>query len=228
MILLTEHFPAQTARMTEYETCLNENIKNPLIETIVLFIDELGFKPKDSFLQSPKVKIERGSSRANYRDFLTYASSNYPDQICCIANADIIIGSDVGKISKEYLKGKFLALTRWDLKKQADGTFQSVFFENPRSIAQASQDTWIFLSPIVIKDSQFTLGKPGCDNKIAHLAKESGLVVTNPSLLIKTYHLHETGIRSYSGRDLVPGPWQVVPPTDSLEKLSDLNRPWAF
>jgi hypothetical protein len=227
MILLTEHFPAQPTRMAEYEACLNENIKNSNIDLIVLFIDALGFEPNSKFLV-PKVRIVRRTDRATYQDFFSYASTEFPDQICIVANADIILGPDIGGITPEYMRGKFLALTRWDLKKQNDGTFQSVFFENPRSIAQASQDTWIFLSPISIPGSNFTLGKPGCDNKIAHLAKESGLTVTNPSLAIKTYHLHESGIRSYSGRDLVPGPWQVVPPTDSLDSFSDLNRPWPF
>jgi hypothetical protein len=228
MILLTEHFPAKPARMAEYEICLNENIKNPNIDFIVLFIDSLGFDPNEKFLQSPKLRVVRRPDRMTYQDFFTFASAEYPNQICAIANADIILGSDISGITSEYIQRKFLALTRWDLKKQSDGTFQSIFFENPRKIAQASQDTWIFLSPITIHGSNFTLGKPGCDNKIAHLARKSGLIVTNPSLAIKTYHLHESGIRNYSGRDLVPGPWQVVPPTDSLDNFSDLDIPWPF
>lgn len=228
MILLTEHFPSQPSRMAEYEICLNENIKNSNLEKIVLFIDTPGFEPKSHFLENPKIEVVRREGRMTYSDFFAFASASYPDQICAIANADIIMGSDIGRLTLEYMHRKFLALTRWDLKKQEGGTFQSHFFENPRGIAQASQDVWIFLSPTSIPGSGFTLGKPGCDNKIAHLAVQAGLVVTNPSLAIKTYHLHESGIRNYSGRDLVPGPWQVVPPTDSLEKLSDLNRPWPF
>jgi len=228
MILLTESFNAHPQRRAEYDTCLNENIKNSLISKIVLFIDDPGYSPDPKFADSNKVTVHRVSQRPTYSDFFNYCNQNFAGEICIVTNSDIIIGNDLEKLNDRPWDNMFYALTRWDLKKKEDGTFSSVFFDNTRGIARASQDSWIFKAPIGIKFCDFPMGKPGCDNKLAHIAKESGMTVTNPSLVIKTYHLHESGIRNYSGRDLVPGPWQIVPPTESVDELSDLSGPWPF
>ena len=228
MILLTEFFRKHPARNSEFDACLNENIKNPLITKIVLFIDDPSVEPDERFTKHEKITLHKIPSRPTYQDFFTYANQNFENEFCILANADIIVGQDIKQIESRNSKEEFYALTRWDLKKKEDGTFSSVFFENSRGIAQGSQDTWIFKTPVNIKGCDFSMGRPGCDNKLAHLAKESGYKVTNPSLAIKTYHLHESGIRNYSGRDIVPGPWQVVPATDSLDKLSDTTGHWPF
>lgn len=54
-----------------------------------------------------------------------------------------------------------------------------------------------------------------CDNKIAYEATQSGYHVTNPSLSIKTIHLHEVDKRDHVRTPLntVPPPYMTVPPT---------------
>lgn len=56
-----------------------------------------------------------------------------------------------------------------------------------------SQDAWLFKSPLpsslVSKNSNFLLGRPRCDNRLAMLFEEAGFRVENPGLLFSTYHV---------------------------------------
>jgi hypothetical protein len=46
--------------------------------------------------------------------------------------------------------------------------------------------------------------------------KESGYIVTNPCLSIKTHHLHSSNYRTYGKKDKVFGPYYLI----NFEKLS--------
>ena len=73
-----------------------------------------------------------------------------------------------------------------------------------------SQDAWIFTPPIPKKIcADFTLGCPGCDNRIAAEFNKAGWILSNPSKLIKCYHLHISAIRNYG--DAVSGPHISIP-----------------
>jgi len=66
-----------------------------------------------------------------------------------------------------------------------------------------------------IEGADFTLGIAGCDNKIAHLLNKH-YTLKNPSLSIKTYHLHNTNIRNYinfSHVERLPPPYFTIKPS---------------
>ena len=81
-----------------------------------------------------------------------------------------------------------------------------------------SQDVWAFYGAVPkIEGADFFVGGvAGCDNRIAKLLEDSGYNVVNPSIDIKTYHLHETGVRNYieNGKikETIPPPYKLVPP----------------
>lgn len=58
----------------------------------------------------------------------------------------------------------------------------------------------------------FQLGKPGCDNRIAYLFKDAGLLPINPCKKIKSYHYHSSGFRTYTQKERIPRPYLLVPP----------------
>ena len=88
----------------------------------------------------------------------------------------------------------------------------------------ASQDCWIFKSPIKIDNRcDFLMGKPGCDNRVAQIYLENGFKVKNPSLQIKSYHLHLTGYRTYNNSDIIPGPYLLLQPNDNIN-VDTLNK----
>lgn len=123
-----------------------------------------------------------------------------PDDINIICNSDIFFDETI--ILTATMKHKQVyALSRWD-------------YINEHNIKlfdrHDSQDTWIVKGRVENVISNFTLGKKGCDNRIAYEFKNAGYLISNPSRSIKTYHVHNSNIRNYSQRDIVPGPYHTV------------------
>jgi hypothetical protein len=57
----------------------------------------------------------------------------------------------------------------------------------------------------------FTLGMRGCDNRIAAEFEIAGYRVSNPSKSIRSYHVHNSGIRNYTTTDVIPKPYLTIP-----------------
>lgn len=154
----------------------DENRNNELIECLRL-----------NKINNPSFRIYELSGRPTFKDFFNYINSvTLPTDINIIINSDIYLPEGFNVNLKQ---DECYALSRWDI--QEDG---SILHYNNSS----SQDTWIFRGAIrMIEGANFTQGIPGCDNRIAHLLKEAGYKVINPSLSIKTYHLHLSNIRTY-------------------------------
>jgi hypothetical protein len=69
-------------------------------------------------------------------------------------------------------------------------------------------DIWIYhtnYSPsvIMINNSDFYFGKPGCDNAIGYIFKNNGYEFLNIPYTLKIYHFHTSGLRNYSRHDQV-------------------------
>ena len=128
-----------------------------------------------------------------------------PNVIVVLANADIFFGS-LQTLHELDLTDKALALLRWDVKRaDADAQEGAVLF-GPRA---DSQDAWVLLSDSVrartlpYAQFDFPLGKAGCDNAFAaHLLRQR-FSLFNPALTLRSYHLHESGVRTYSKADAI-------------------------
>ncbi len=172
-------------RQAEIDLCLINNLNNKLLNVVVL----------------------ENQNRLKYNDYFKIIN-DYADveDINIISNSDIYFDESIGLVSKLQLNQVF-ALARWDLL--ADGTVQHFNRKD-------SQDCWIFRGKINREiNGDFYLGYRGCDNRIAHEFLAVGYKVSNPSLDIKSYHVHNTNIRNYtttSAEFLVPGPYLTIAP----------------
>lgn len=137
--------------------------------------------------------------RPTYNDFFHVINETTgPNDINIIANSDIFFEELPLEWFKDLTFDKAYALTRWDYLN--DG--RKVFYNN-----SGSQDVWIFRGPVKpVEGADFTMGLPGCENKLAYLMTVAGYEVSNPSLTIKAYHLHNSGIRHYTTADRLPKP----------------------
>ena len=207
MNLLLEFFkPKCHIREKEYISCLIENINNKYIKKIFLFHE------KDTpLINSEKITLIKTQKRMTYDDFFKFSNLNLDNQICIIANSDIIFDESLFFIENFDLSNQFLCLTRWDITQSKEIKFYNESF---------SQDSWIYKAKLPKNFScPRYLGTPGCDNFVAYEASKSGLITNNPSLLIKTKHLHLSGYRTYE----IKSPNGIVEhlfPTDSLYKIS--------
>ena len=193
MVLLIEFFQHNNPdRQEEYTKCLSDNVINDYIDIIEIIVTDDVIIP----ISSPKIVVTKLEYRPTYQDFFRICNEKYLNEYCIIANSDIIF-TDLSMINDDTMENRFVALSRWDIRPNGE----IVHFDR-----EDSQDVWIFKSPISFKTPpNFLLGKPGCDNRIAYMAWESGLIVNNPSKQIITKHLHLTNLRNYTVNDTIYG-----------------------
>lgn len=126
------------------------------------------------------------------------------DDVNIIANSDIFFDETIGLANKIQIE-ECWALSRWDW--YAENKIQ--YFNRPDS-----QDVWIFRGKIKPIHSTFCLGTLGCDNRIAYEIEKSGYKISNPSMSVKTYHVHNSGVRNYNKHDVVSKPYLTIPTSE--------------
>jgi Exostosin family len=93
-----------------------------------------------------------------------------------------------------------------------------------------TQDLWAMRSDAVISESLLAsstipLGKPGCDNRIAHVLWSHGFVIKNPCHWLVTLHHHAQQERAYDERkDRLYGSACYVYPSLGLSGASELQH----
>lgn len=231
--LFTQYYvPKQKERYQEIIQTLELNIANPLIDKIVLFIeDSKQHEHLEQKYSSPAIKAKiicvPIDKRLAYSDFLKYVASTEvpPNTIVALANSDIYFDNSLLNLWKISLDDRCLALLRYE--HSPEGTAHARIF-GPRA---DSQDTWILNSNSIKSraatkwtDETYTqfnylLGTPGCDNSFTTDMVKERFVVVNPAGSIKSYHIHSSKIRSYTSKDLVYRPlYFSITPTMLLEK----------
>ena len=126
--------------------------------------------------------------------------------IRAIANSDIYFPISSMHHYDHLKNGEVWALSRWDeLKNKGRKLYNH----------KDSQDSWVWRDEMMLKmDADFTLGLPGCDNRIAKILSDSGYKVLNPSKTVQTIHLHSSNKRTYDRSQTVQPPYLLVAPTE--------------
>lgn len=191
-LIINHYIDQNPIRQHELDECLRINANNKLIDNIICVQEWPSAIQYDA-------KIKVIGRRPTYNDLFDFA---VPDSWNIIANTDIYFDHTLSLLHS-YTPDDFLALARYDISKD-----KTEFRLQPDT-----QDAWIFYGKLKPIDADFTQGTPGCDNSIAYKAQQAQYNVINPSLSIKTYHLHRSNIRHYSLSDKVPGPYLTVWPS---------------
>lgn len=171
------------ARQVEIDTCLSSNLRNEFISVIHLLTEQLF--DVSQFPHHEKIKQTVVGERLTFERAFQYANQQGENQIWLLSNADIYFDSSLNCLNDAKLDDAVFALTRHDVQK--DGTLKIVIPE----YAHGSQDAWIFKTPLPLDKfyTQFYLGIPGCDNRIAYEFIKAGYKVINPANKIIIYHL---------------------------------------
>lgn len=206
MILTSDYYISKNKkRQEEYEYCINKVLENDMITKIVYFTQgEVKHKHE-------KITFVKTEKRPTYEDFFNYFNDNHKNEVIILSNLDIYFDDTLNLVNNIDMNNTILALTRYDLKNK-----EWVLY-NENNVAQASQDTWIFKTPVDVYNMscKFTLGIPGCDNRIAFEFKKLDYKVINNSLSIKTYHKHESNHRTWELEKIKPisGPYHYIKTT---------------
>lgn len=179
-------------RSDELVSCIEKN--GQLFDNIFVLV-ESGYVPTktNNIIEFP---VSSRPTFRNYFEVINRVSGN--DDINIIANSDIYFES----LDFDVRHHQCFALTRYEC---ATGAFLN---------RRDSQDSWIFRGLIRNVDlmyCSFSLGRPGCDNRIAWELRNAGYEVTNPSLTIKTYHLHSYP-KIHVGSPMVHAPYALLEP----------------
>ena len=210
MNLIIEYFNSLNhMRNGEFLYCLHQNLGNDLIDSVYLFMEE----DAELYFDSPKIKKVIRDKRPTYKDIFDFCNENLKDEICIVANADIIFDDTLRFFESIQMENNFYALSRWEISTNDGKNWEIESYDNP-----ASQDSWVFKTPVSTSDSMnYTMGKPGCDNKITHNMRELGYTCRNPGKKVITIHFHPTNFRSYHPNDdRIPGPYLLVAPVDNF------------
>lgn len=184
-------------RYEELFNCFSKNEENTAIDKIYGYVDV-----KQNYPAPAKVTWLNIKGRPTFADYFYLINEvSGPDDINIIANTDIYFDEyGIELIKKNIHENECYALARWDI--QPDGGAEHL---NRRDTG----DAWVFKGKVKkISECNFCLGIPGCDNSIAERIARAGYVVKNPSVDIKIFHLHLSGIRNYK----TPKPYLLITP----------------
>lgn len=178
-------------RQLELDTCLIKNANNPNIKKIYLMTDniyELDFINIDVKNKIKQILVDDDNKkRMSFSYIFNFTNKYLKNEKCIVANTDIYFDNSLSLLLNYNLDKTFISLTKYEIK---------------NSIPQLSigWDSWIFQSPINLDLDiiNFKFGIPLCDNRLMAEAINSGYNVINPSLTIKSYHLHESNYRTYN------------------------------
>jgi len=208
--LVIEYFQSRNhIRNGEYLYCLHQNIGVDEIDSIHIFVEE----GSDLNFDSPKIKKIVVKERPTYKDLFEYCNKHMKNEICIVANADIIFDDTLRFFESLDMAKQFYALSRWEISTNDGKNWEIEPYENA-----ASQDVWVFKTPVLTSDEMnYTMGKPGCDNKIPYHMRELGYTCRNPGKKVVTIHFHVSNFRTYNVKDdRVPGPYLLIAPVDNF------------
>ena len=195
------------ARRAELLECWRRNAALDHIDAMHLLIED-DTTPEGAIelcpeLAHPKVRLVPHGRRATFHEYFTYANATFSKQRVVLANADIYFDDSLAQAARCDLRRMMIVLARWEVQPDGSSKLHDVDF---------SQDAWIFQPPTKFKNCDFTLGIPGCENRVAWSAHHSGRKVENYARTIRAYHLHLTGLRRWTQAQRIGGPGRRVRP----------------
>ncbi len=192
------------ARRAEYFEAIQRNLDNPLIQEIFIFHtsqDPLPFK-------SSKLRSVFVSGRPTFHQFfeiIYQVSSN--DDVNLLFNSDIYFDETLA-LARNIQSDEVYALNRWDVLSEKEIRLFPKY---------STADVWIFKGKVREIAANYYLGQLGCDNKLLYDLYEVGYKLSNPSLSIFSFHLHQSNIRGEysdpSRNNRIPAPYAYSLPT---------------
>lgn len=189
------------ARASELHECIVNNIENPYITKMLMYIDPDTTVPS-FMLESSKIKIVDLGHRPTYAEFMDDMEDG---AINIISNLDIYYDESIA-MTVDMSETDAYAMIRYNVLSNGRVVFQNWSY---------AQDAWVFNGkPKGMKDHDYTLGVLGGDNRILAIMREAGYNVSSPSSTFKIYHLHNfRNPRPSFQKHTIKGEYSVVQPT---------------
>ena len=246
IIIIQQFYIAPNAvRHAENIACLKRNIANPEVNKIVL-LNEREYTPKELGIAelSELSKLEQVviGKRLTYLDAFAHARQ-LENAFVVLANADIFTDESIRNIKRMGLAAEKRVLCQLRHEYAKGRRLEDcVPFGSATGFPRQcnSQDAWIWHSshsiPACLEGAfAMQLGKPGCDNAVAHRFSMAGFERCNCPSLARTYHYHTSELRSYQKDPAAKcsPPYQLLIPSyspndgGSSRRTKSLDRLWG-
>jgi len=170
-------------RQNELVYCQKMNSELNSIDKIYFVVDNIELY-KQWTVDFPKIKLIYSGNRPTFTSFFKIANQtqDHPKQINIVSNTDIHFTSSLDLLKTFDWQNRALCLSRQDTN------------------VAYSQDVWAWQGMMknISSASDFCLGIPGCDNRIAHTLYMCGYKLHNPSKTIIAHHVHNSLVRHYT------------------------------
>lgn len=204
-LVTSYYYTPKIKRQQELNLSLKKNVENKYIEKIYLLNDkiyDLPFLTENEKQNIIQIKVDdKNALRLGYDYAISFINNNLSGKKCILSNSDIYFDDTLQHLIEYNLENVFCGLSRYD---------NDILFDR-----KDSQDSWIFISPLRVDlvRCRFKFGHPGCDNKLAYIAKKANYTLINPSKTIKIHHLHNSKVRNYTKEHHVHGPYEYILPS---------------
>jgi hypothetical protein len=173
-------------RQAEIDDCFQRNLSCPWVEEIHNLVEPDTVMP-EWLVEHPKYVEKRVTKRLSYAQAIDYGNQKLIGKRICLMNADTFVDAESPWFEVKKVDPKvILCQTRHELSSSGDLVMDPIYFE---SWGRNTQDAWIWQSPITVPNSDFELGRLGCDNAIAHRFKSAGYLVVNRGSVLKIGHI---------------------------------------
>jgi hypothetical protein len=216
---------SNSERHREMQHCLKRNVRLGQFKEIIL-LGEREYSPEELGLTAREMEAVRQvviGHRMKYSSVFLRVKLLRLKGYVVFANSDIFFDESIANLRRSALsvsKSAYTLLRYEYTGKERNLRFCRIFTRPGQTEGRAdSQDAWAYhtdqleVTSDLIKQSDFMLGMPGCDNKIAYVLHANGYRCYNACRNVKIYHFHATQIRNYSAKDLIPPPYMHVVPT---------------
>ena len=201
-------------RSKELDLCLKINCKNKLFNKIIIINEtELPIDFIDSL--DERITIINNKKRQTFYDFFIIANQ-YSDEntINILCNSDIIIGENFDKINLK--NDEIFFLERYEVNNRI----------NYCKLNMNGSDTWIWkgLFNSTLDVGKYFMGVPCCDYKLAYQFYKNNYKLKNPSIDLKSYHIHITNIRNFTNKDTLSSKLFLKLKSSNLDSKFDENE----
>lgn len=194
--LIVSYYKSQNIdRNTEIDLTIKLNLQNKLFNKIIVIDDTNEFINKFITSENKNIILIRNNKRLNFCDFFKYANEHTDENtINILCNSDIVIGENFDKININ--EKEMLLLSRYEMSLDTKNELNPDF---------GSFDTWVWKGKMLENVGIYNMGIGSCDVRLAREMDDNKWLLKNPSLDLKTYHLHCTNIRYWLTAGNAPG-----------------------
>ncbi len=195
-IIVQYYNDSNPKRQAEIDACFQRNLECPWVTKLHNLVEPYTVVPEWLELH-PKYVEHRLESRLTYADAIAYGNAQLQGQFICLMNADTFVDAESPWFQiRDISANVVLCQTRHELRESGTLEMESDY---QQTWGRNTQDAWVWKSPIVVPNTEFELGRLGCDNAIAHRFKSAGYVTVNRGSQLKIGHIDTCRGKSAAG-----------------------------